>query len=111
MGETKQFERRQQPRYPVAQGYLEIAGRTLKVDNVSEDGVGFYTDAETPLPEGEVHEGFLVLQHEHDQFEIPVGFEVRRREENYVGARTVYKADYHRNTVVEFIEVSDGGNI
>lgn len=100
---TKHIERRRQPRYPVAVGFLEIADRTLKVDNVSEDGVGFYTDAALPLAEGDTYQAFLVLQHQEDQFEIPVGFEVRRRIDDYVGAAITYQAPYHRAMVVDFI--------
>ncbi|MEQ8602928.1 MAG: hypothetical protein RIB45_06385 [Marivibrio sp.] len=102
----KFIERRRLPRYPVAVGFLEIDGRTLKVDNVSEEGVGFYTDARTPLPEGGRHEGFLILQHQEDQFEIPVLFEVRRREGDYVGALVTYRDVQHRERVKDFIRVS-----
>jgi hypothetical protein len=102
-------ERRQQPRYPVAVGFLEIADRTLKVDNVSEDGVGFHTDEALPLPEGERHQAFLILQHRHDQFEIPVDFEVRRREDDYVGARLTYQDEQHQQTVLDFIAASGDG--
>jgi len=102
----KFIERRRLPRYPVSVGFLEIDDRTLKVDNVSEEGVGFYTDSLTPLPEGERHEGFLILQHQEDQFEIPVQFEVRRREGDYVGALVMYRDAQHRERVKDFIRVS-----
>lgn len=104
----KHIERRRQPRYPVSVGFLEIADRTLKVDNVSEDGVGFYTDAALPLVEGEKHQAFLVLQNLEDQFEIPVGFEVRRRIADYVGAAITYQAPYHRAMVLDFIKANAG---
>jgi hypothetical protein len=103
---TNHTERRQKPRYPVSVGFIEIGDRTLKVENVSEEGVGFYTDETMPFPEGEVHQGFLVLQHLNDQFEIPISFMIRRRVDTYVGALITYQDEQHRARVLDFIKVS-----
>lgn len=103
---AKYVERRRQPRYPVAAGFLEFAGRILEVENVSENGLCFRTAADLPLDVGETHDAFLVLQAGENQFEIPVVFEVRRRDGEYIGAQTTYRAEYHHDTVREFIRTS-----
>ncbi|MCR9221131.1 MAG: hypothetical protein NXI21_12985 [Alphaproteobacteria bacterium] len=102
----KFIERREKPRYPVSVGFLELDEHRLKVDNVSEEGVGFFTDSRLPLSEGDSLQGFLVLQHQDDQFEIPIGLEVRRRAEDYVGALVQFRDPQHRETVKDFIRLS-----
>lgn len=102
----KFIERRLEPRFPVTAGFLEIGQQTLRVDSISEAGVGFFTTFELDLKGTSKVDGFLVLQHQDDQYEIPIELEIRRISGDYVGAVILYKEDTHREIVSNFIQES-----
>lgn len=103
----KYTEARSEPRYPFRAGFIEIDDRPLALDDLSVSGLGFHTDEPENFSIEQSIDGFLVLQHVEEQYEMPVHLVVRRVENGRIGCSMSCRIPYHGETIRAFVNKLD----
>ena len=100
-------EARSEPRYPFRAGFIEIDDRPHELDDLSVGGLGFHTEEPENFSIDQAIDGFLVLQHVEEQYEMPVHLVVRRIANGRIGCSMSCKIPYHADTIRAFVDKLD----